>query len=121
MGIDRNKGNSRDRGKDRLDRRLASLTDGHAKIETAATLKHRIARAVNRPSVYRYGVIETRSGDHLPCIVRDVTTRGAKVTLESIAVLPETAVLVINQSGLRKRVHIVWQKDHEAGLSFDGA
>jgi hypothetical protein len=54
----------------------------------------------------------------LTCIVRNFSTRGAKIVVEGCAVLPDKLDFTVERKGLSCVAHLVWRSRAEAGLVF---
>ncbi len=118
----------RDGEGDRLKRRLAALAAtpqadpsaaGSAGAEKPASKKK--PRAEARTPTWRLGRIIYGGQHEVACVIRDMTSSGAKAVLEGEAALPPDVTLVISQLGTRRKAIVVWQNDREVGLSFSDA
>jgi len=54
----------------------------------------------------------------LACIVRNFSTRGAKIEIEGSAVFPDKLDFTVERKGLSCLVRLVWRNQTEAGLVF---
>ena len=54
-----------------------------------------------------------------PCIVADLSTKGARLGFGTEPKLPRRFELVFAGSGERSAVRLVWQVGHVAGVKFD--
>jgi PilZ domain-containing protein len=57
----------------------------------------------------------------LACVVRNFSTRGAKIDIESSAVLPDKLDFTVERKGLSCQARVVWRNQTEAGLAFTEA
>lgn len=57
----------------------------------------------------------SRSGN---CTIRNLSTRGAKLTLEGRESLPSGAWLIVTKEGLALRTRTVWRHGRELGVDF---
>lgn len=55
-----------------------------------------------------------------PCVVRDMTSHGAKIELQNIIALPKEFKLHIEIDGIQLDCNLVWQKPPFAGVVFIG-
>ena len=54
----------------------------------------------------------------LTCIVRNFSTRGAKIDIEGCAVVPDQFDFSVERKGLSCLARLVWRSQTEAGLVF---
>jgi PilZ domain len=54
----------------------------------------------------------------LTCIVRNFSTRGAKIEIEGSAVLPDKFDFTVERKGLSCLARLVWRNQTQAGLVF---
>ena len=54
----------------------------------------------------------------LACIVRNFSTRGAKIEIEGSAVFPDKLDFTVERKGLSCLVRLVWRNQTEAGFVF---
>jgi PilZ domain len=54
----------------------------------------------------------------LTCIVRNFSTRGAKIEIEGSAVLPDKFDFTVERKGLSCLAHLVWRNQTQAGVVF---
>jgi hypothetical protein len=52
------------------------------------------------------------------CLVRDISTRGARIIFEDEVTIPDVVDLYIPQKDQNYRSHIVWRRGTEAGICF---
>jgi hypothetical protein len=78
-------------------------------------------RQMFRNRVY-YGGELAFNGRHstLTCIVRNFSPRGAKIEIESSAVLPDKLDFTVERKGLSCLARLVWRNQTQAGLVFAG-
>lgn len=74
-------------------------------------------RASDRVRTYKHGYVLYGTG-RCPCVVADMTERGAKVLFAGVTLLPSYVRLLIPQQGARISARVVWQDGAEAGLNF---
>lgn len=86
--------------------------------EIRAALKQRTERAVSRRPIYKVGCVVLRSGEEQPCVVRDVSTNGARIMLTGAGGLPEAFTIVIEGFAAPTPARLAWQKGREAGVLF---
>lgn len=79
------------------------------------------SRTADRKTTYRFGRVLNGNREEHPCILRDLSTTGARVVFEGEPALQGTVTLRIELTGERRRARVAWQKDREAGLEFDTA
>lgn len=53
--------------------------------------------------------------------VRDMSSTGARLRVDSVAAIPDTFELIIAADGLEADCQVVWRKTNEIGVKFLGA
>ena len=107
---------------DRMTRRLSALaTAKPAESGAMAKSMRKKKRGADRATTYRFGRVLNGNREEHPCILRDLSATGARVVFEGEPALSETVTLRVELTGERRRARVVWQKDREAGLSFEDA
>lgn len=107
---------------DRITKRLSALATAKP-VEAGAMAKsmRKKTRGADRKTTYRFGRVLNGNREEHPCILRDFSTTGARVVFEGEPSLSGTVTLRIELTGERRRARVVWQKEREAGLSFEGS
>jgi hypothetical protein len=106
---------------DKLRRRLASLSatpTANASAPAPGKPSKKKERAAPRAATFRPGKIIFSGANEIPCIIKDITAKGARVVLEGEAALPPQVTLLMVQTAARQLAHVAWQKEREAGLTF---
>ena len=75
-------------------------------------------RAAPRYRVLKGGKLAF-DGNGVACMVRNLSSSGAAVDLESHVSLPPSFMLVIEKDQFVRRCHPVWRNDRRIGLAFD--
>ena len=76
-------------------------------------------RLLPRNRVYYGGVVAFNDRDStLACVVRNFSQFGAKIELESSAILPDEMNFTIERKDLSCPVRLVWRDGNAAGLAF---
>ncbi len=101
----------------RINQRLAAIAS-RERMQTDMPHAVENNRSEPRQTVYRFGRIELSDRTIINCIVLDVSTRGARIVLDSADQLPQWVKLRIDQTGELRRARTCWQKERYAGLSF---
>jgi PilZ domain len=87
---------------------------------TAGTEANR--RGGSRRRVLKAGIVAYNARFcTLPCMVRDISTLGARVRIDGSVNAPDTFELIIDSEGLEASCEVVWRKEHEVGVKFLGA
>jgi hypothetical protein len=68
--------------------------------------------------MFRAAHVEVASGALIPCLIRDASRSGVRVTLEGARELPYSVTLILASTGERKPAFVVWKRENEAGLSY---
>lgn len=66
------------------------------------------------------GSIRADGGDEIPCVVRDVSKEGARISVSQREPLSECVELTLQGSQRSVRMRVVWRRDGDAGLSILG-
>ena len=78
-------------------------------IEKRAAPRHRVLK----------GASIAFDGGGVACTVRNLSSGGAAVELDSRGGLPPSFVLVIEKDQFIRRCHPVWNRDRRFGVAFD--
>jgi hypothetical protein len=56
----------------------------------------------------------------VPCILTDISETGVRVSLqgEGAGELPETVVLLLSPTGVKRRCRVAWREGNEVGMEF---
>lgn len=73
-----------------------------------------------RKVVLKPGVISFQ-GEHVGCIVLNISTGGAGLVLEDDDALPAGFDLELNGENIRRRCLLVWRNDRHLGVLFNSA
>lgn len=103
-----------------MTRRISALATARP-VESGAMAKslRKKTRGADRKTTYRFGRVLNGNREEHPCILRDLSPTGARVVFEGEPALSGTVTLRIELTGERRRARVAWQKDREAGLSFE--
>lgn len=77
-------------------------------------------RMAPRRRVFKSGAIAF-SGGRIDCIVRNLSSSGAGLDVESPIGLPPSFTLMIATDRFERRCHPVWRSDKRIGVAFDEA
>jgi PilZ domain len=58
------------------------------------------------------------SPSQITCTITDLSQRGARLSVESTADIPEVFELLIEPSGLRRLCKVAWRSEDEVGVAF---
>lgn len=75
-------------------------------------------RKVQRFRVLKAGVIAFNCTSDISCRVRNLSTAGACLEVESQFGVPEKFVLLIDNDHLRQRCHVIWRIRERLGVEF---
>lgn len=76
-------------------------------------------RAVPRHRVLKHGTLAFGSGGGVDCLVRNISTKGARVDIDNPRGLPDSFTLVIETDHLMRHCRAVWSRDRRLGVAFD--
>lgn len=75
-------------------------------------------RGSQRRSTMRGGEVVFNAGrTRMPCIVRDISGRGARIELKNSTLVPDSFDLVLPNT-LRQPCKVAWRRGREIGASF---
>lgn len=108
------------KGKDRITRRLTAIkTASAAQFDgPEAARPSRNKRSEERRTVYRFARLVLPDRSVVKCIMKDVSTGGAKIVIEGNIAMPSRVLLKVDQTGQTKRARVAWQNETEVGLQF---
>ncbi|MEL6736445.1 MAG: PilZ domain-containing protein [Pseudomonadota bacterium] len=58
------------------------------------------------------------TGQVIACTLRDIHSRGARMSVASHAGIPDTFVLKCRQEGIHTKARVAWRRGYELGVSF---
>ena len=77
-------------------------------------------RRQQRLRVLKAGTIAF-GGSHIDCVVRNISTTGAALEVESQAGIPASFELMITADRFIRRCHVVWRRGRRLGITFETA
>lgn len=75
-------------------------------------------RKVQRRRILKAGSISFGYAAAIDCTVRNLTTVGACLEVESPIGIPDEFVLVIENDKLKQPCHVIWRTAHRLGVEF---
>jgi hypothetical protein len=76
-------------------------------------------RATPRHRVLKHGTLAFRGGGGIDCMVRNMSSGGARVEIANPVGLPASFTLVIAADQFLRDCHAVWSSDRRVGVAFD--
>ena len=76
-------------------------------------------RKATRQRVLKQGTLAFGSGGGVDCMVRNISSSGARIEIASPMRLPPSFTLVIKTDHFLRRCHPIWSKDTKVGVEFD--
>jgi hypothetical protein len=76
-------------------------------------------RAAPRRRVLKHGTLAFRGGGGIDCMVRNISSSGARLDIASPVGLPPTFMLVIQTDQFMRRCRPIWSTDNRIGVAFD--
>jgi hypothetical protein len=76
-------------------------------------------RAISRRRVFKLGTLAFHEGGSLDCMVRNMSSNGARIDIASPADLPTSFTLVIEADRFMRECRAVWRSDQHVGVAFD--
>src|ERR1700759_1794827 len=84
-------------------------------IERRATERRRVAR---QKSFLRGMIYFNNRRNAVDCLIRDISTYGARLIFSDSVTTPDELDLYIPQKNQTLRVHVIWLHVQEVGLAF---
>ena len=76
-------------------------------------------RTAQRHRVLKQGTLAFSGGGSTECVVRNISSNGARIDIASPVGLPESFTLVITADHFMRHCHAVWSADRRIGIAFD--
>jgi hypothetical protein len=76
-------------------------------------------RAAPRHRVLKHGTLAFDGGGGVECLVRNISSSGARVDVDNPRGLPDSFTLVIETDHFRRHCHAVWSSERRLGVAFD--
>ena len=76
-------------------------------------------RAAPRHRVLKHGTLAFGSGGGIDCMVRNISSSGARLDIANPVGLPPSFTLVIQTNQFMRRCHPVWSSADRIGVAFD--
>jgi hypothetical protein len=76
-------------------------------------------RAAPRHRVLKHGTLAFGGGGGIDCMVRNISSSGARLDVANPIGLPESFTLVIQTDQFMRRCHSVWSSERRIGVAFD--
>jgi hypothetical protein len=86
------------------------MATGSSAIEKRAAPRHR---------VLKHGMLAFSGGGGVDCLVRNISSSGARVEIDNPRGLPDSFTLVIEIDHFRRHCHTVWSTERRLGVAFD--
>ena len=75
-------------------------------------------RTFSRHRVLKSGTIEF-GGGAIDCTIRNLSSTGAALDVNSPVGIPEQFTLVLPADGVNMPCHVVWRRPNRIGIAFD--
>jgi hypothetical protein len=76
-------------------------------------------RAAPRHRVLKHGMLAFSGGGGVDCMVRNISSSGARLDIVNPIGVPQSFTLVIQSDQFMRRCHAVWSTDKRIGVAFD--
>lgn len=63
-------------------------------------------------------IVVEQTGQVISCTLRDIHTRGARISVMAHYAIPDEFMLKSRQEGLDTRARVAWRRGNELGVSF---
>ncbi len=80
---------------------------------------YRVARCEERTETSLVGVIRLNDGTAIPCMVKNLSPRGARLGISQTCRLPETFMFKINGRNFVCLVRLAWRQGNYAGVRIE--
>lgn len=78
---------------------------------------HESRRAPRRRVIKRGQIVFNRGHSTIDCVVRNISSRGARIEVPSVVGIPDAFLLVVPPSSSQP-CRVVWRRFKEIGVSF---
>ena len=109
------------RKKDLINTRLNAISSAKPalfSVPQEASTRQKASPREERKAVYWQGSLEVGSRQKLACIIRDISSSGARISIQGACRLPEKIVLRCANNGVVKSARVVWYDNEQAGVVF---
>ncbi len=76
-------------------------------------------RKATRQRVLKQGTLAFVGGGGVDCMVRNISSSGARIEMACPMGLPPSFTLLIKTDHFQRHCHPVWSKDTRVGVAFD--
>jgi hypothetical protein len=76
-------------------------------------------RVAPRQRVLKGGTLAFGGGGGIDCMVRNISSGGARIDIANPVGVPQSFTLVIQTDQFMRRCHAVWSSDKRIGVAFD--
>jgi hypothetical protein len=76
-------------------------------------------RTAARHRVLKHGTLAFDGGGGIDCMVRNISSSGARLDVANPVGLPQSFTLVIKTDQFMRHCHPVWSNDTRIGVAFD--
>jgi hypothetical protein len=76
-------------------------------------------RVALRQRVLKGGTLAFGGGGGIDCMVRNISSGGARIDIANPVGVPQSFTLVIQTDQFMRRCHAVWSSDKRIGVAFD--
>ena len=76
-------------------------------------------RTAARHRVLKHGTLAFSGGGGVDCMVRNISSSGARLDVANPVGLPQSFTLVIKTDQFMRHCHPVWSNDPRIGVAFD--
>jgi hypothetical protein len=76
-------------------------------------------RTSPRRRIFKQGTLAFSSGGSTACTVRNLSSNGARIEIESPVGMPQSFTLVIATDHFMRHCHTVWSSRQRIGVAFD--
>jgi len=75
-------------------------------------------RETREPITKSASICIEETGQVIACTLRDIHSRGARMSVASHAGIPDVFVLKCRQEGINNKARVAWRRGYELGVCF---
>lgn len=101
-----------------IDKRIEKITATAKRHSLTMSRRRKETRQSDRKTVFKPASLAYGEANATHCIVNNISTHGARITIDRNDAFPQQVTLKIDLSAISYDAQIMWCKDKEYGLRF---
>lgn len=101
-----------------IDKRIEKITATAKRHTLTMSRRRKETRQSDRKTVFKPASLAYGETNTTHCIVNNISSHGARITIDRSDVFPQQVTLKIGQSAMCYNAQIIWCKNKEYGLYF---